>query len=65
MIILNGKELPWREGMTMTDFLNGLDDPHDYAVVRVNGKYVSKPHFDGYTIPDQAEINLIPMVAGG
>ena len=65
MITLDDKELPWREGMTLTDFLNSLDDPHDYAVVRVNGKYVSKPHFDSYLLPDRAEVFLIPMVAGG
>jgi len=65
MIILNGEERPWREGMTVIDLLKGLDDDHDYAVIRVNGKYVSKPHFDEYQIPDKAEIYLIPMVVGG
>ena len=65
MITLNDKKLPWREGMTITDLLNSRDDDHDYAVVRVNGKYVPKPRFDDYQLPDQAEIFLIPMVAGG
>ena len=65
MISLNDKEVPWQEGMTVADLLSGLHDPHDYAVVRINGKYVSKPHFEEYRIPDQAEIFLIPMVVGG
>jgi thiamine biosynthesis protein ThiS len=65
MIVLNGKELPWQEGMTIADLLNSLNDAHHYAVVRVNGKYVSRPHFDDYHLPDKAEIFLIPMVAGG
>jgi len=65
MIILNGEERPWQEGMTVIDLLKGLDDDHDYAVIRVNGKYVSKPNFDAYEIPDNAEIYLIPMVVGG
>ena len=65
MITLNEEELPWREGMTIKDLLKRLDDPHDYAVVRVNGKYVAKHHFHDYAIPDKAEIYLIPMVAGG
>ena len=65
MIILNGEERPWQEGMTVIDLLNGLQGDHDYAVVRVNGKYVSKPHFDEFEIPDNAEIYLIPMVVGG
>ena len=65
MIKVNDEELPWREGMTVTDLLNGLEDAHSYAVVRVNDKYVSKPNFDDYEIPDNAEIYLIPMVVGG
>lgn len=51
--------------MTVSDLLNGLEDAHPYAVVRVNDKYVSKPHFDDVEIPDNAEIYLIPMVVGG
>ena len=65
MLKMNDEEIPWQEGMTVTDLLNGLEDAHPYAVVRVNGKYVSKPHFDDYQIPDKAEIYLIPMVVGG
>jgi len=65
MLEVNDEKVPWREGMTVTDLLNGLEDAHPYAVVRVNDKYVSKPHFDDYEIPDNAEIYLIPMVVGG
>lgn len=65
MISVNDEKILWRDGMTVTDLLNRLDGTHDYAVVRVNGKYVSKPHFDDYQIPDGAEIYLIPMVVGG
>ena len=65
MITLNEEEYSWEEGMTVTDLLNGLEDAHPYAVVRVNDKYVSKPNFDDYEIPDNAEIYLIPMVVGG
>ena len=65
MLKMNDEEIPWREGMTVTDLLNGLEDSHPYAVVRINDKYVSKPHFDDYHIPDKAEIYLIPMVVGG
>jgi len=65
MLRVNDAETPWQEGMTVRDLLNGLEDDHDYAVIRVNGKYVSKPHFDEYQIPDNAEIYLIPMVVGG
>ena len=65
MLKVNDQEIPWREGMTVTDLLDSLEDDHDYAVIRVNGTYVSKPHFDAVKIPDKAEIYLIPMVVGG
>jgi molybdopterin converting factor small subunit len=45
--------------------LNKINDAHPYAVVRINDKYVSRPNFDKTTIPDNCEVFLIPMVAGG
>jgi hypothetical protein len=45
--------------------LNEIDDPHPYAVVRINENYVSRPNFDKTTIPDDSEVFLIPMIAGG
>ena len=65
MITLNGKKVPWREGMTVADLLNDLNDSYIYIVVRVNEKQVSRPDFDKALIPDSAEVFLVPMVAGG
>jgi thiamine biosynthesis protein ThiS len=57
--------IDWREGMTISDLLIEINDPHPYAVVRINQSYVSRPNFDKTIIPDDAEVYLIPMVAGG
>ena len=65
MIRVSGKELAWREGMTITDLLNDLKDNHPYAVVRIDSTYVSRPNFEKTMIPDGAEVFLIPMIAGG
>ena len=65
MITVSGDSHPWREGMTIIDLLEELSDPYSYAVVRINDKYVSKPNFDKTLIPDESEIFLIPMIAGG
>lgn len=51
--------------MTITDLLRAIADDHPYAVVRINDRYVSRPDFDRTTIPDNSEIFLIPMIAGG
>jgi thiamine biosynthesis protein ThiS len=65
MIQVAGKQIAWREGMTVSDLLEALKDPHPYAVVRINQQYVTRPNFEHTYVPDESEVYLIPMVAGG
>ena len=65
MITVSGESHPWRKGMTIADLLEELNDPYPYAVVRINDKYISRPHFDKTLIPDESELFLVPMIAGG
>jgi len=65
MIQVAGKQMAWREGMTVSDLLDALEDPHPYAVVRINEQYVTRPNFEHTSVPDEAEVFLIPMIAGG
>ncbi len=65
MIRVNGKKHSWHEGMTIKDILKDLSDSHLYAVVRINDKHVSRPYFEKTLIPDNSEVFLIPMIAGG
>lgn len=65
MIHLGDEKIPWQKGMTISEFLAKNCGDREYAVIKINGKYVSKPNFDTFEIPDDAEIFLIPMIAGG
>ena len=65
MIKINGKEHSWYEGMTIKDLLKNLNNSHLYAVVRINEKHISMPYFEKTLVPDNAEVFLIPMIAGG
>ncbi len=65
MIKLDEDQIPWQDGMTVADLLESVPDGHQYAVIKVNDRYVSRPDFKQYEIPDNAEIRLIPMIAGG
>ena len=66
MIRVAEKEHPWHEGMTVADMLKELGgESAACPVVRVNDHYVSRPNFDQASIPDNAQIFLIPMIAGG
>jgi thiamine biosynthesis protein ThiS len=65
VITLDGEQRPWQSSMTVSQLLQEIADAHQYAVIKINGRYVSRPSFDTYVIPDNAEIYLIPMIAGG
>jgi thiamine biosynthesis protein ThiS len=65
VIKVSDQTVAWHDGMTISDLLSELDDPHPYAVVRINENYVSRPNFDKTIIPDDSEVFLIPMIAGG
>ena len=65
MIEIDGRKVAWREGMTISDLLAEIKDPHPYPVVRIDNRYVSRPNFDKTSIPDNSKVFLIPMIAGG
>ncbi len=49
----------------MATLLARLTDGHIYAVVKLDGKLVSRPHFNVTPVPDGSRVTLIPMIAGG
>ncbi|MFZ7111583.1 MAG: sulfur carrier protein ThiS [Desulfatiglandales bacterium] len=65
MIRVKDKKIPWQEGMTVADLIRTVGDPYPYAVVSINGETVSLPNFERTPVPDNAEVILIPMIAGG
>ena len=65
MVLVEGREFRWREGMTVADLLEELGDPYPYAVVRVNECVISGPDFEKAAIPRGSEVFLIPLIAGG
>ena len=65
MIEVDEKKMPWQETMTIASLLQPLENAEFCAVVRLNGKLVSSPDFEHTRIPDNAIIQLLPLVAGG
>ncbi len=65
MIRVDGKDIDWREGMTVADVLQEIGDGHNCPVVRLNGKFVTRPHFADAEVPDKTEVHLLHLVAGG
>ena len=65
MVRIAGREVSWREGMTVADLLKELADPYPYCVVRISDRLVSRPHFDTAIVPNESEVVLIPLISGG
>jgi sulfur carrier protein ThiS len=65
MVKVDGRELLWREGMTVADLLKELDDPYPYAVARIGNKLIARHAFEGATVPENSEVFFIPLIVGG
>lgn len=66
MIRVNDREeVDWEEDMTVSDLLERLNYTFHQLVVKVNGELVRKEAYDTYTIPDEADVKVIHLIAGG
>ena len=65
MVMIGGRKIGWREGMTVADLLKELDDPYPYPVVRIRNRLISRPDFEKALVPKDSEVFLIPLIAGG
>jgi thiamine biosynthesis protein ThiS len=65
MITAKGKRLDWREGLTVREVLETLGYNFPSVLVRVNGEIVRRKSWDSTVIPDEAEVEVRPIVAGG
>ncbi len=65
MITFDGKQMPWHSGMTIDNILASMKYGNLYAVVRMNGKLISKPNFGSTSVEDGAVIEGIPLISGG
>ena len=65
MIRVNDKKIPWREGMTVSDVLEALNDPYPYMAARINDRLITRPNFKHFLVPDHSEVLLMPLITGG
>lgn len=60
-----GEKIQWKKGLTVAEAIKDRPDEKYIAVVRLNGKIVSRPHFESTFVRDRSTIIPIPMIAGG
>ena len=65
MIEVNGREMPWRAGMTVADVL--VESGYDFAhiTVTINGAFVASEDFGSSAVPDGADVKAIHLHHGG
>lgn len=65
MILVNGKEVAYEEGLTVKKLLDKLNYTFPMIIVRVNGKLVNKEDWETYAIPPDATVQALHQIAGG
>jgi sulfur carrier protein len=65
MITAKDKKLEWHQGLTVRDVLNTLGYNFPSVLVRLNGTIVRRKAWDSTVVPDEAEVEVRPIVAGG
>jgi thiamine biosynthesis protein ThiS len=65
MVKVDGRRVDWREGMTVADLLKELGDEHHCPVVRIGQKIVTRTNFHNTHVPDNTEMHLMHLIAGG
>lgn len=65
MIIVNGAESEWEDGMTVQDLLNRENFTFRMISVWIDDSPVEKASFAARKIPDGAVIQVIHNISGG
>ena len=65
MIRVNGKSTSFVAGTTLQEIICRLNYDFPLLFVRVNRTIVRKAEWPRYAVPDGAEVEIMPIVAGG
>jgi len=66
MITINNRDrVPWYEGLTVRDILETMRYTYPQLVVTINGSVVLEGAYDTQPIPDNADVRVIHLMAGG
>jgi sulfur carrier protein len=66
MIVVNRRDrLGWHEGLTVLDLLDRLRYTFPHIIVTVNGELVPRDQYGTRPIPDDADVRVLHLMAGG
>ena len=64
-IIVNGRSIPWEEGMTVQRILEVMNYTFRMLVIKVDGRLVKRDDWSSHLVSQGADVKVIHMVAGG
>ncbi|NOR16013.1 MAG: sulfur carrier protein ThiS [Candidatus Aminicenantes bacterium] len=64
-ITVNGRTVPWQEGMTIQTVLEVMNYTFRLLVVKLDGRLIKKEKYKSTAVPENADVKVIHMVAGG
>ncbi|MBN1262071.1 MAG: sulfur carrier protein ThiS [Anaerolineae bacterium] len=66
MITINKRQqVTWYAGMTVQALLDALKYSYPHIIVTINGDLVKHDAYEQTTVPDEADVRVIHLIAGG
>jgi len=67
MILVNGKNMEWKEDLTFSEVYSflGYTIKSPKVLVKVNGEIIKRSQRDNFNIPDGADIEIVNILCGG
>lgn len=62
---VNGNQLPWQEGLVVSDALKLMNYTFKMLVVKMNGELIKRENWQTTSIPENADLKVIHLISGG
>jgi sulfur carrier protein len=65
ILVNNRDKVEWEEGLTVSALLERFRYTFPHIIVKVDGEVVPREEYPTRTIPDDADVWVIHLIAGG
>jgi sulfur carrier protein len=65
ILVNNRDKVEWEEGLTVSALLERFRYTFPHIIVKINGEVVPREQYPTRTIPDDADVWVIHLIAGG
>ncbi|MCK4831933.1 MAG: sulfur carrier protein ThiS [Anaerolineales bacterium] len=65
MIVVNGRDAQWREGLTIRSLMQEHRYTSPRIVVKVNGQVVRQEQWESHAVQDGDDVLVLHLIAGG